>query len=249
MYKRHLERAVSMDALIFDNGDWFDAMQGREDRRRNQGERRKELNETAYTDALVREGAQFLGEFAPYIAWMGEGNHELSVKEKVETNLTGRLAERLREQHKGITHAGAYSGWLWLTFQANKSEAVQWSTRIYHHHGAGGGGPMTHGVLDTRRQASYLPNADVIWNGHSHTSYLLSTSQVRLNKEGREVLDRVDYVRTAGYKDEWTGMSADGYGYAFQRTKMNPPSMKGSVLMRLWYEGGEIRREFTEWKY
>ena len=157
------------------------------------------------------------------------------------------LAERLRENYKGITHTSAFSGWIWLTFQ--KTTAVQWSTRIYHHHGAGGGGPMSHGVLDTRRQASYLPNADVIWNGHTHTGYLLSTARVRLNKDGHEVQDRVDHVRTPGYKDEWTTASLDGYGHAYQRSNMNPPSMKGSVLMRLWYEGDEIRREFTEWKY
>lgn len=247
MYKRHLERAASMDALIFDNGDFFDAMQGRDDKRRDTAELRKELNTTAYSDGLVRESAAFLKDFAPYIAWMGEGNHESSVKLKVGTNLTDRLAERLRENHKGITHPGAYSGW--LRFQFEMRQTVNTSMRVYCHHGAGGGGPMTHGILDTRRQASYLPDADVIWNGHTHTGYVMSTARLRLNNIGVEITDRIDHVRTPGYKDEWTAPSNDGYGHSFQRTKMNPPTTKGSVLVRLWHEGNEIRREFTEWKY
>jgi hypothetical protein len=107
--------------------------------------------------------------------------------------------------------------------------------RIKYHHGAGGGGPVTRGTIQTNRQAVYLPDAEICVNGHTHDSWILPIARERLSERGKVSRDLIWFVRTPGYKDEY----ADGSkGYHVERWA--PPKPLGACWVRLFYRDGGI---------
>jgi hypothetical protein len=94
-------------------------------------------------------------------------------------------------------------------------------------HGSGGSAPVTKGVIDTARQGPWLPDADIVWNGHNHQGYIVPIARERLTASGRVSTDIVWHVRTPGYKREW----GDGTsGFAVERLK-GGPSPLGAVWL------------------
>jgi hypothetical protein len=101
---------------------------------------------------------------------------------------------------------------------------------MYMHHGYGGGGPVTRGTIQTSRMAVYLPDADVIWTGHTHDEWIMPIQRARLTLQGRPYLDRVLHVRSPGYKDEFSEQN----GWAVE--KGMPPKPKGALWLRFWMD-------------
>ena len=158
---------------------------------------------------------------------MSPGNHEGSILKRHETDLTERTAERLRSAGSPVIR-GTYSGF--VRFSANVDGDRTLSRVMHYHHGHGGGGLMTHGVLNTRRKQSFLPDADIIWNGHTHDSWSVRLSKARLTSRGTVRLDDVHHVSTPGYKDEFSPMD----GWHVERG--GPPKPIGAAWLRLSIE-------------
>jgi hypothetical protein len=102
---------------------------------------------------------------------------------------------------------------------------------LYWHHGAGANAPITKGVLETGRQSSYMPDADVIMNGHNHQQYALPIPRIRLGINGVPYEEYQYFVRTPGYKR--AGLVA-GDRHGFDIEKAPAPTTRGCV--RLDYE-------------
>ena len=198
--KRHLDKALSEDALIILGGDWFDAMQGKFDPRRNLDELRPEYRCEKYFDVVVEDSAKFLEPYAKNIIAVTQGNHELAVRRNSNTDLVDRLVFHLRlAGSKAVT--GGWKGWFrFLVRSHNRSGNVK---LYYSHGGAGSVAPVTRGVIATNRQAVYEPDADVIWNGHSHTAYIVPIVRERLSVKGKIYNDVGWFLRTPGYKRDW----------------------------------------------
>jgi hypothetical protein len=104
----------------------------------------------------------------------------------------------------------------------------QTSALIYRFHGAGGEAPVTRGVIQTNRQQVYLPDADVVWNGHNHNSYVLPIARLRCSQRGKIYKDICWHVRTPGYKDDFgAGLS----GWEVERGGV--PKPHGACWIRL----------------
>ena len=91
---------------------------------------------------------------------MGKGNHETSILEKHETDLTQRLAAVLNDREKADIHVLGYTGWIWFQFtyyDTCRDRSVLWYT-----HGYGGGGPVTEDMIQSNRQRVYIENADIM---------------------------------------------------------------------------------------
>jgi len=101
---------------------------------------------------------------------------------------------------------------------------------MYMHHGYGGGGPVTRGTIQTSRMAVYLPDADIIWTGHTHDEWIMPIQRARLSPHGRPYLDRTMHVRSPGYKDEFSEQN----GWAVERGM--PPKPKGALWLRFYME-------------
>lgn len=241
MLKRHFDEAVAQKAIIIIAGDWFDAMQGKWDPRGNKDELRPEYRTGAYFDSVIDDTVEFLMQYP--VALLALGNHETSVQKRHEINLSERVVALMRSRGHGI-RLGGYGGW--VKFRGADSEyspedrgGKSVALKLKYFHGSGGGGMMTHGVLSTRRQASFLPDADVVLNGHTHDSWMVTMARERLKNSGI-VIDSQVFIRTPGYKDDY----GDGsHGWAVERGM--PPKPRGSVWMDLSYTRASKERSIT----
>ena len=236
--KQHLDLAKERGALILDFGDLFCAMQGKYDPRADMAQIRPEDVGTDYLDRIVQHAAD---DYAPYADnWLliGEGNHETNITHRHGTSLISNLTHRMNTLHGAHVYSGGYGGWVQLFFVVHHTKRQ--SLRLKYHHGAGGGGPVTKGVIQTNRQAVYLPDADVVVNGHTHDAWWLPVARERLNQAGVVSRDLMQFVRTPGYKDEY----ADGSG-GFHIEKWGAPKPLGCVWMRLWLNDHRVEAEFT----
>ena len=234
MERRHLDEAVSRGAGIIDNGDLFDAMQGYMDPRSAKEALKPENAKTAYGDSLVEEAAKFYKPYAAHFIQLNKGNHEASFGKRASTDLTRRLAKEL-----GCL-CGHYAGF--IGFRVKASGGKVHTLWMYYHHGPDKGGQVTKGVISTARMAAYLANADVVVTGHSHDEWLMPVHKVEINREGDIHRFRQCFVRTAGYKDDWSC----GDGWAVE--KGHAPKGKGAVWMGITvdnFKEFKPRVEFT----
>ena len=222
----HLEEAVERDAGILDIGDLFCAMQGKYDRRSDLSQCRPEHREGRYLDSLVETAAEFFEPYADRWLLLAPGNHEGSILKHHETDLTQRLAERFRSSGSPVV-TGSYAGF--VRFRVNIG-GRSLSRVMYYIHGHGGGGIMTHGVLNTRRRQSFLADADIVWSGHTHDAWNLRLSRASLTEKGSLRLDDVHHVSTPGYKDEFGPLE----GWHVERGA--PPKPLGAAWLRLSIE-------------
>jgi hypothetical protein len=223
----HLEEAREKGALIIDCGDMFDAMQGRFDPRSDMEAVRPEYRVNNYFDQLVSVAAADYAPYAGYFLLIGKGNHETSVLKRQSTDLISNLVHRLNTEYGGHTYSGGYGGWVRMQFQGPDGKARA-AVNLKYHHGAGGGGPVTRGVIQSNRQAVYLPDADVIVNGHTHDSWIVPIARERLTHRSQVRQDIAYHVRTAGYKSEYR----DGSG-GFHVERWGPPKPLGCVWMHM----------------
>ena len=228
LFEKHLAMAEEYKAPVLIGGDLFDAMQGHDDPRRTMEELKKEYKQDSYYDALVLDVAKTLMKYKiTYI--IGMGNHETSVLKKSNTNLIERLVHDIN-MRGGRAYSMGYWGILRLQFVYEKGKARRVKV-LYWHHGAGANAPITKGVLETGRQSSYMPDADVIMNGHNHQQYTLPIPRIRLGINGVPYDDYQHFIRTPGYKK---GGLIAGDRYGFDIEKMPAPTPRGCV--RLDYE-------------
>lgn len=191
----HLEKARERNALILDAGDLFCAMQGKYDPRSEQSALRPEHRGSNYLDKIVDTATDFYKPYADLFLLLGYGNHETKIKDRCGTDLTARLANNLGCQ------VGGYGGW--VRFRFTYAHTQRESRILHYFHGAGGGGPVTKGVLSASRQAMYLSNVDYVLNGHVHEANYFPITQLRLSEQNVIQRRTQHHIRTPGYKDEY----------------------------------------------
>lgn len=222
--QRQLELAKARGALILDGGDLFDAMQGKHDKRSSYDELRDEDKVGNYLDSIVTHAAENYGPYASNWLMLAHGNHETGVLAHSNTDITSHLQAALN-QAGGNVKCGAFAGWVRFQFQIQETVRQTVALR-YGHSGGSNNAPVTKGVIDVNRQAVWLPDADIVWNGHNHQGYLVPVARERLNASGRVVQDLVWYVRTPGYKSRgsWEiqkSMAPGPHGGAWVRFYLN----------------------------
>jgi hypothetical protein len=238
--KKHLEQAKERDALIADFGDIFCAMQGKWDPRASKDELREEDKVDNYLDTIIAHAAEDYGPYAANWLLIGQGNHDMNIKKRHGTNIVDRLVHDLRKVYGSNVVCGGYSGWMRFMFTMNKTRRQ--SIYIKYHHGAGGGGPVTKGMISTARQSSYLSNADIVINGHTHDSWITSLGREVMGGKGKVKRSKMDFIRTPGYKDEYF-KSKGIKGFEIETWK--PPKPIGAVWHRFWMDGKTIEHEAT----
>ena len=232
--ERHFKLAKERDAAIFIFGDFFDAMQGRFDPRRDSPELRPEYyGKSNYYDLLVRDAADFLQPYAANIALIAPGNHELAVLKNANTMLTDRLCGMLNAMGGHVLH-GSYGGWIIVDCTMRKT--VKQRINIKYFHGAGGEAPVTRGVIQANRQSTYLPDAHIVINGHNHQGYMVAYTRERLTLKGNLYYDNCYYLRIPGYKNDY-GDGSSGW----EVTRGGQPKSNGCWWVHLTYQPTEER--------
>lgn len=229
LQKKHLQQARERGAMVIDCGDLFCAMQGKFDKRSDKSKVRPEHQNARYLDSLVETAADFFAPYQDLFAVIGTGNHETAILKRHETNLTERLIERLNMNKKGdhTIYMGGYTGFIKLSFN-HQSDGARKSLLLHYNHGWGGGGAVTHGVIQSYRQSVYLPDPDIIISGHVHEQYIFPIEQLRVSDNGN-ISQRTQYhVRIPTYKNEYK----DWYGGWHIETG-KPPKPIGAWWLRV----------------
>lgn len=234
--KAHHNEARDRGALIIKAGDTFCAMQGRGDPRGDKGSIREEHWGGNYLDLLVKTAGDWYSQWKENIGLIGLGNHETSVYKHHETCLIDRLAQSLRDKG-GIAHKGGFSGWVRSMVKANITKG--YSRRSYYHHGFGGGGPVTKGLIDFNRIAEFV-DADDIVCGHVHWKNCTPVERIRLTEASVLQRGEMYFVRCGTYKDEFE----DGHaGWHIEKGR-GPRPLGG------WWQRFSIRNDqlAVEWQ-
>jgi hypothetical protein len=233
MMERHLRQCQEKNALWFHFGDFFCAMQGKYDKRSDKSKIRPEHQNGKYLDSLVNTAAEWLMPYRENIGVIGWGNHETAILKNHETNLIERLVEKLNPVNESYkVHQGGYGGY--VKFMYALGEGNRKSITLKYHHGHGGGGPVTKGLIQSQRQAVYLPDADIVVSGHVHEQYIIPFTRERLSDAGKISLHEQWHIRTPTYKDEYK----DGFaGYHIENGR--PPKPLGAwwMLVTVDYDG------------
>ena len=227
----HLQEAKRRGAWIISVGDFVDAMQGRFDPRRSMDELRPEYRRDDYYDFLVKDATDYLTPYAANLLVFADGNHELAVLKNANTNLADRIVSNLRAAGSSVVHGG-FGGWV-IIQMVQSADSGRKCVRIKYFHGAGGEAPVTRGVIQTARQAVYLPDADIVVNGHSHNTYIIPISRERISIHGRQYFDLAWHIRTPGYKQDY----ADGSG-GWDVTRGGVPKPIGAIWCEMTLRGG-----------
>ena len=227
LFKRDFNRAKETGAFILIAGDFFDAMQGRRDKRGNLDELRPEYKKDNYFDVLVDDAYEFLKPYQENIILFGYGNHETSVIRHTQTDLISRLVGALNSGKDYKIQTGGYGGWVRFMFSRKKPCG---SVAYRYHHGKGGSAFVSDGIMDDKRAGVSIPDADLVHFGHNHKEYVHTVARERLNGKGVIIHDKQLYVRTPGYKNAYI---KDEQGLSWDYSMGGSPTPLGGVTVTL----------------
>ena len=227
LMKKHLELAKERDALVIDVGDFFDAMQGRYDPRRSYAEMRPEYAKDVYLDAIVADAAKFLLPYADRFLMIGRGNHDQSIVKNNSVDIVSNLVYHLNRETGSQIKVGGYGGWVRFLFNSGRKTSIN----LKYFHGSGGDAPVTRGVLNTARQGLYLPDADIVVNGHNHNAYHVPISRERLSIQGVVSQDVMHHVRTPSYAIDYGDGTAN-----WHVERGGPPKPRGCVWLKFSFD-------------
>jgi hypothetical protein len=212
-------------------------MQGKYDPRKSYTDMRPELVDGPYLDRVIDTAEDFYAPYADLFAVIGQGNHEASVLKHNETDMTRRITSRLQRasSEPDRAFAGGYGGWVLLRFQVQKTKG--YSLFLKYHHGHGGGGPVTKGVIQTNRRAVFLPDADIIVTGHIHEAWSVPITRERISTAGLTRKDYQWHVSVPTYKNDYGNGSG---GFHIERGR--PPKPMGCAWLVLSLEPGKHGR-------
>jgi hypothetical protein len=219
--KRDLDEAMEKGAPICMFGDTFCLMQGKWDPRSS---KRQLLPEHAtsdkYLDLVAEDAAKWFSPYAKNIALITQGNHESSIVNRHGTDPVGNFHTRLSvanpEAYNGVT--GAFAGFLKIAVQVAGANAEKSLAKtLYWHHGYGGGGEVTRGMIDqsrTRGQAE----ADIYFSGHIHRRNSDENAMQRLDVRNMVIEVRQQYfLRASTYKREEGSQHNDLSGWHVEK--------------------------------
>lgn len=229
LLRYHLDQARDRGAGVVVVGDLFCAMQGKLDRRASKPELRPEYLVAGYMDAIVDDALAWYGPYAQNLKLLTYGNHETKVTSYQETDI-------LRRFHQGVTRQpggegallGRYAGWLCV--DAEFPDGAVQTLRGRYHHGWGGGGPVTLGVIGTNRQAA-AADYDFYIQGHIHECWEIVRVRETVGPSGQVEYRSVPHICCGPYKNEGTR----GIGWHVETGKPVKP-LGGRWLRFYWSE-------------
>ncbi len=200
----HLKEAQRRNAGVIVNGDFFCLMQGKGDPRRSKEDIREEHNNARYLDSIVNTAVEWFAPYAKNLLLVGYGNHETSIIHHQETDILQRFASTLNYATGSAVEVGGYGGTIDIRVNHDPNRGMNFV--IHYYHGAGGGGPVTKGVIQDQRLLAATEGYDLTWMGHVHELYYHQNIIHKYDRPKKTLIQKpVHQLRTATYKEEWDG--------------------------------------------
>jgi hypothetical protein len=210
LLERHLKQAQAAGAPVHIFGDFFCAMQGKWDKRADQNALRPEHRGNNYFDLLVDTAVEWFMPYAKSLALITIGNHEGSCSQRNQTNLTERFVTLMRAKGSPV-RMGAFAGFVNNRVDVRKSKTHSFVT--CYHHGYGGGGEVTRGMIDNSRTRGQW-DADIFISGHVHWRNADNNRRIELDAHNSKIVEKEQWFLRAGtYKEEHLG----GKGYHIEK--------------------------------
>lgn len=233
---KHLDMVMEREGLAIECGDTFDAMSGKYDPRRSFSGVRPEDMVDDYMDSIVKHAVKDYAKYADHFVLFSLGNHCTTLIKNGNTNPINRLVSGLNHKTSDghQIYSGLYAGSVRFMFTVNGTRRSSFNMK--YNHGSGTNSPVTRGSIQTNRQAVFIPDADIVYNGHNHQAYIIPIARERMTPTGKVKKDLVYFIRTPGYKDEW-GDGAEGY--AVERGM--GPTPNGACWLRFYLEDQAVK--------
>ena len=215
LFKKHLKEAEEREALVFINGDLLAVMGCARDPRSSYSDIRPEYLVTNYLDAVIEDVIEMLSKYKVEY-FIGHGNHETNIFQRMHTDVTKRVVEGLKGKGLAAT-MGGYSGWMIYTLRRNINGG-RIPLKQFYHHGYGGNAPRSKGILKVDINMKNHPDANIITTGHDHNNWYLPVTVQRLNKQFKVHNSVVHNIDTGSYKKLGDGFA----GWATEKGFANP---------------------------
>lgn len=256
--KRDMDEALEIGAPVIDAGDFFDAMQGKYDSRSASEELMPELlharepdgTPMPYLKAMVMDGVDFMRPYAHILTVRGVGNHEDAIRQHRQWDVAQEFVSQMRSSDGPAArniHLGGYHGWVVFRIKLSKTQAQ--AKILKYHHGWGGGGPVTRGVIQSARMSDWLGGSvDLIMSGHTHDEWRITRPKEDLvagPRGYRSIVKNQIHFRVPGYKDEFQQK-----GGSFANRKGQGPKPIGGAWIRFRLLPGRevgVKVEETAW--
>ena len=227
LFFQHMDKAMELDAMITITGDFFCLMQGAYDPRKSKSNILPEHNDDNYLDLVINDAAEKLKPYAKNIILISRGNHETSVSKRNETDVMERFVERLNLLADSRVQIGNYLGYYTLNFNYIKGKANQ-PVNVAYSHGHWGG-IVTKGALSVMRYSAMFPDADIVFSGHTHDSFIMTQPRYRMKPQKPVAIEKQWHVKTGTYKEEF----AEGKGWASER--IGVPKHLGGAFTKFYF--------------
>lgn len=240
IFRRHLEEAKERNAKVLIAGDFFDLMQAKNDPRHNKRNLDTYDIQDTYFNSVIGKTFNFIHPYKEQLAMIGYGNHETASVKHSEVDVLKLFVTMLNNSGANIT-LGGYGGWIRFKFEQESGGGRQ-SYLMFYHHGSGSNAPMTKGLLNSVRASAFLPDADIIWTGHNHESWLVKQERYRVNDMNKTFNDSQYLLKSSTYYDD----TEKGFGFLYE--KLSNPKPIGAWWLRFYYANKNIYFEFAEAK-
>lgn len=194
-FKAHLDYCLQDKRYILINGDLFDAILLKDQKRAV-----PHLVERADNQLNVKleETAHFLTPYKDQILLISRGNHEESIIKYSGIDLLQMLTTMLNAGNKHQIQYGNYANFIRISWTKGTRAVAKYD--IFAHHGAGGSAPQTKGMLDFAALSKGV-NADLIWCGHKHNSIVdYSAPIMYIDNNGKVMLKNRQLIQTPSYQ-------------------------------------------------
>jgi len=238
-----LNWARQNDAVVLMAGDIFGLILPKDHKRYNPSRIDPDIvHRDDQIRAHLRMGMDILSPYAKHLYMIGCGNHETKVLKYHSIDIIAQLVEELRVHHGSPVKHGAYSGAVILPFWRKEDHSNGGGFRVWYHHGRGADAPVTKGLIDFHRISTYVEGADVLWMGHKHHRYVVSTKVESVPIQGSSMLKRdVWHIMTGAYTESDKDEQLDEHGSYqsdFVIEKGYAPQGLGGVRMTLEMKRG-----------
>lgn len=205
LLKPVLNDALKDNTPVFIFGDLFDAMQGKWDPRSSQDTLRPEHRGSNYLDLLVDTAVEWFEPYKDILALVSYGNHETAIQKRHEVDLIQRFVGALRSMKSKVL-VGSYWGFILMAIfnRATSERGADTLKRINYHHGYGGGGEVTRGLIDANRSRG-MYDADVYVSGHIHRRNYDENMMTRVTSKGKVYTNQQIFLRCSCWKEENSG--------------------------------------------